>query len=108
MSEPSMSDPRLMADSVKRTVGLATLSPKKGKYDERCLVIGDNSDAKRVVVTHLRQISLWGLLDPCKSLRDYAKGRYPAGINVHLIDQPPLMPWIPVFATSSPALLSAT
>ncbi|MCI2976570.1 MAG: hypothetical protein MP439_10945, partial [Ferrimicrobium sp.] len=69
---------------MKRTVGLATLSPKKGKYDERCLVIGDESDAKRVVVTHLRQISLWGLLDPCKSLRDYAKGRYPAGINVHL------------------------
>ncbi len=32
MSEPSLSDPRPMADSVKRTVGLATLSRKKGKY----------------------------------------------------------------------------
>nr|WP_276977625.1 zinc ribbon domain-containing protein [Ferrimicrobium acidiphilum] len=74
---------------MKRTVRLATLSLNKGKYDELCAIIGHYTDAKRVFVTHLRQTSLWGLLDRSKSFRDYVKARglYPAGINVHLIDQ---------------------
>ena len=74
---------------MKRTVRLATLPLNKGKYDELCLVIGHYTDAKRVFVAHLRQTSLWRLLDRSKSFRDYAKARglYPEGINVHLIDQ---------------------
>ncbi len=74
---------------MKRTVRLATLPLNKGKYGELCLVIGHYSDAKRVFVAHLRQASLWGLLDRSKSFRDYAKthGLYPTSINVHLIDQ---------------------
>ncbi|WP_052566196.1 hypothetical protein [Ferrimicrobium acidiphilum] len=74
---------------MKRTVRLATLPLNRGKYGELCLVIGHYSDAKRVFVAHLRQASLWGLLDRSKSFRDYAKARglYPEGINVHLIDQ---------------------
>jgi hypothetical protein len=58
---------------MKRTVRLATLSLNRGKYDELCSVVGHYSDAKRVFVTHLRQISLWRLLDRSKSSRDYAK-----------------------------------
>ncbi len=54
-----------------------------------CSVVGHYTNAKRVFVAHLRQTSLWRLLDRSKSFRDYAKARglYPAGINVHLIDQ---------------------
>ena len=71
---------------MKRTVRLATLPLNKDKYDELCLVIGHYTDAKRFFVTHLRQVSLWRLLDRSKSFRDYAKvqGLYPKGINVHL------------------------
>ena len=74
---------------MKRTVRLATLPLNRGKYDELCSVVGHYSDAKRVFVAHLRQTSLWWLLDRSKSFRDYVKaqGLYPAGINVHLIDQ---------------------
>ncbi|WP_276962705.1 zinc ribbon domain-containing protein [Ferrimicrobium acidiphilum] len=74
---------------MKRTVRLATLSLNKGKYDELYSVIKRYTDAKRVFVAHLRQTSLWRLLDRSKSFRDYAKARglYPEGINVHLIDQ---------------------
>ncbi len=74
---------------MKRTVRLATLPLNRGKYDELCSVVGHYSDAKRVFVAHLRQISLWRLLDRSKSFRDHAKARglYPEGINVHLIDQ---------------------
>ncbi|CAG4919111.1 hypothetical protein [Acidithrix sp. C25] len=74
---------------MKRTVRLATLPLNKNKYDETRSVIGHYSDAKRVFVAHLRQTSLWRLLDRSKSFRDYAKaqGLYPEGINVHLVDQ---------------------
>ena len=74
---------------MKRTVRLATLPLNKGKYDELCLVIGHYTDAKRVFVAHLRQTSLWGLLDRSRSFRDYAKAQdlYLTCINVHLIDQ---------------------
>ena len=78
-----------MVNVMKRTVRLATLPLNKGKYDELCSVVGHYTDAKRVFVVHLRQTSLWRLLDRSKSFRDYAKaqGLYPDGINVHLIDQ---------------------
>ncbi len=78
-----------MVSIMKRTVRLATLPLNKNKYDETRSVIGHYSDAKRVFVAHLRQTSLWRLLDRSKSFRDYAKaqGLYPEGINVHLVDQ---------------------
>ncbi|WP_276981937.1 hypothetical protein, partial [Ferrimicrobium acidiphilum] len=60
---------------MKRTVRLATLSLNKGKYGELCSVIKRYTDAKRVFVAHLRQTSLWRLLDRSKSFRDYAKAR---------------------------------
>ncbi len=74
---------------MKRTVRLATLRLNKDKYDELCAVIKHYTAAKRFFVAYLRQVSLWRLLDRSKSFRDYAKahGLYPAGINVHLIDQ---------------------
>ena len=52
-----------MVDIMKRTVRLATLPLNKGKYDELRAIIGHYTDAKRVFVAHLRQTSLWGLLD---------------------------------------------
>ncbi|WP_201732213.1 hypothetical protein [Acidithrix sp. C25] len=58
---------------MKRTVRLATLPLNKNKYDETRSVIGHYSDAKRIFVAHLRQTSLWRLLDRSKSFRDYAK-----------------------------------
>ncbi len=63
MSEPSMSESHPMVSTMKRTVRLATLSLNKGKYDELRAIIGHYTDAKRVFVAHLRQTSLWGLLD---------------------------------------------
>ncbi|MCL5053211.1 MAG: hypothetical protein M1447_05255 [Gammaproteobacteria bacterium] len=74
---------------MKRTVRLAALPLNRGKYGELYSVVGHYTNAKSVFVARLRQISLWGLLDRSKSFRDYAKthGLYPAGINVHLIDQ---------------------
>ncbi len=72
---------------MKRTVRLATLPLNKDKYDELRTVIKHYTDAKRFFVTHLRQVSLWRLLDRSKSFRDYAKvqGLYPKGVNVHLL-----------------------
>ena len=46
---------------MKRTVRLATLPLNKDKYDELRTVIEHYTDAKRVFVTHLRQVSLWRL-----------------------------------------------
>ena len=71
---------------MKRTVRLATLPLNKDKYDELRTVIEHYTDAKRVFVAYLRQVSLWRLLDRSKSFRDYAKvqGLYPKGVNVHL------------------------
>ena len=68
---------------MKRTVRLATLPLNKGKYDELCTIIEHYTDAKRVFVAYLRQVSLWRLLDRSKSFRDYAKahGEWKAGIS---------------------------
>jgi putative transposase len=84
-----MSEPHPMVDTMKRTVRLATLPLNKGKYGELCSVVGHYVDAKARFVSHLRQVSLWRLLDEARALRDYAKaqGLYPEGINVHLVDQ---------------------
>ena len=84
-----MSGRHPMVNVMKRTVRLATLPLNRGKYGELCAVAGHYTDAKRVFVAHLRQASLWRLLDRSKSFRDYAKAQclYPEGINVHLIDQ---------------------
>ena len=81
--------PRGMVVAMKRTVRLATLPLNGTKYAELTSVILSYTEAKRRFVGHLRSPSMWALLDRGRSFRDHAKaqGWYPAGVNVHLVDQ---------------------
>ena len=74
---------------MKRTVRLATLPLNNAKEAALASVILSYTGAKRRFVGHLRSPSLWALLDRGRSFRDHAKeqGWYPAGLNVHLVDQ---------------------
>ena len=74
---------------MKRTVRLATFPLNRGKYTELVSVVSSYAEAKRQFVGHLRSPSLWALLDRGRSFRDHAKARgwYPVGMNVHLVDQ---------------------
>ena len=74
---------------MKRTVRLATLPLNRRKYSELLSLVASYTEAKRSFVSRLRSPSMWALLDRGESFRDHAKaqGWYPAGANVHLIDQ---------------------
>ncbi|MDA8271478.1 MAG: hypothetical protein M0Z39_08755 [Actinomycetota bacterium] len=74
---------------MKRTVRLATVPLNAGKRSELEAVIQCFTHIKSVFIQHLRPASMWVHLDDKWGFRDWAKaqGLYPAGVNVHLVDQ---------------------
>jgi hypothetical protein len=74
---------------MKRTVRLSTLPLNRAKRDNLGVVVCQQTQSKRVFVLLLRSPLLWYLLDNKQNYRNWLKanGYYPAGTNVHLLDQ---------------------